>query len=288
MRRRDGQYPAPFSAPFCPGFRRPACAAQLKNGLRGFTLLELLLALAVMAIGLGLGSSIFGEQARRSRHAVSLANAERVAQALGAYVAANKRLPCAADPAATDLGIAATGAACTSAPRGVVPWSTLGLQRRDVEDGHGRLFAYHVDPAFTATSITTMAQLCGTSASVGTGSAPDKALKAWVTVTGSLASPTFTQPLLSGQAIAFVLLGAGPNGHGAMLFDTATLAIKTLSAPPPTQLPEALNAVALPATASFGNYVDRDTASVGADGYDDLVFYRSLSTFVALYAGGLC
>ncbi len=247
-----------------------------------------MLALAVLAIGVGLGNSLVAEQLRRSRTAATLASAERIVLAVGAYVAANKRFPCAA--AAAQPGIAQTGTACTSTPRGTVPWSDLGLQRRDAEDGYGRLLAYHVDPAFTSLATTTIAQLCSTSASTGSGTASDKPLKAYVTVAGSLASPTFGQQLLAGLAIPFTLLSAGANGHGAMTFDTTTLTIRSSAAPPDSQLAEAINAASTAAGSNFGSYIDRDArpALPDSDGYDDMVFYRSLSTFIALYAGGLC
>jgi hypothetical protein len=241
-----------------------------------------LLALVVVGLSVGLGVSLLREQLDRDKTGRTLANTERVAQALGAFVAANKRLPCAANPDASPLlGAEVDGASCTSAnARGLVPWATLGLQRRDVEDGYGRLLTYHVDPAFASGAAATLSALCSTAATEG--------LQTYVSASGTLAAPVVSNRLLEGQTIGFVLLSHGPNGFGARYFDATTLTARPLAAAPDTLLPEALNARGSRIDSSLVPYIDRDPSLTEADGFDDLLFYKSLPTFVALYSASVC
>lgn len=270
------------------GMKRPRRGGNRGRRSGGFSLLELLLSMTIVGLTVGLGVSLAAEASRRAKDTQTLDNAERVAQALGAYLAANHRLPCAADPTASPAGGAVTGAACTTMPRGLVPWSTLGLQQRDVRDGYGRFFSYHVDPAFTATTITTIAQFCSTAPSTGTGAAPDKPLRLYASVTGSLAAPVFSAQLLSGQSVAFVLLGSGANGFKAWIANAADGVITQIAGPPASLLSESINAVTTTSSPEFATYIDRDWTIVEPDTFDDFPFYKSVPAFTAIYAGTMC
>lgn len=235
----------------------------------------------VIGLSVGLGASLLRQQMAGDREAVTRARAEVILQALGAYARVNNRLPCAAPPASAATGLERSAADCASAPRGLVPWATIGLQRRDVQDGHGRWFAYHVDPGYAQTA--SLAAFC----SVTAGAA---ALKVY-----GVASPRDAGTrLLADHVLPFVLLSSGLNGFGAYVSPVDSTELSLLPAPLASAYPsEAINAAgagaeAVPATAAYYEFVDRDRSASASDPFDDVLFYRGPQAFVAAYAGTVC
>jgi len=159
-------------------------------------------------------------------------------RALIGHAMAHRRLPCPArgDAVATDadFGRAAPETASTgcTAPTGVLPWRTLGLDETLSLDGWGRRISYRVfagsrgltqnrgidmsdcDLNEPAPAPVDTAGLCPP-ARTTTAEAflADKGFA----VTGAAVAKAF-QPA-SGSGAAFVLVSHGPTGHGAFLAD---------------------------------------------------------------------
>ncbi len=119
---------------------------------RGFSLLEMAVVLVIVGLLLGgvLGSvSAFQRNRQVDETRRYLAEAR---DALVAFAAINRRLPCpatAATPntaAGAGLERAPTAAGCTGGQSGVLPWATLGLRETD---GFGRRVTYRVSAAFS-------------------------------------------------------------------------------------------------------------------------------------------
>jgi prepilin-type N-terminal cleavage/methylation domain-containing protein len=113
--------------------------------LRGFTLVELAVALAVIALLLGMMIVPLGTQFDQQRTSDTQRQLNIVYEALLGFAVANGRLPCpaTANVASTTANAgteARAGTACTLA-EGVVPWTTLGINETDA---WGRRFTYRV------------------------------------------------------------------------------------------------------------------------------------------------
>jgi prepilin-type N-terminal cleavage/methylation domain-containing protein len=121
------------------------------NGQRGFSLLEM--SVVVVIAGLMLGGVLSGVTAlnARQREAGTQRQLEEIREALAAFAAVNRRLPCPANPAtaATVPGAGVervpNAAGCTGGNHGVLPWATLGLAQGDA---WGRRFTYRVTASF--------------------------------------------------------------------------------------------------------------------------------------------
>ncbi len=129
----------------------------------GFTLVEIAIVVAIAGVilvaSLQFALPIF-EQARESETAQKIA---RIEEAIGTYAVKNYRIPCAADPLRTTVGVEpfgfergsgvdgdGIGFACTGVnAKGIVPFKTLGLPEDYIYDGHGNVFTYAVTEGFT-------------------------------------------------------------------------------------------------------------------------------------------
>lgn len=112
---------------------------------RGFTLVELAVALAVIALLLGMMIVPLGTQFDQQRIGDTQRQLNIVYEALLGFAVANGRVPCpatanVANTTANAGTEARTGTACTLA-EGVVPWTTLGINETDA---WGRRFTYRV------------------------------------------------------------------------------------------------------------------------------------------------
>ena len=115
---------------------------------KGFSLVELTVVLVILTLIGGLFTSMFmglydGQRATTTRNKLAAIDA-----ALVSFAAVNKRLPCPADGAGfagTEV-IVSPDQPCVNQSRGVVPWVTLGLTARDIEDAWGTRITYRVDP----------------------------------------------------------------------------------------------------------------------------------------------
>lgn len=168
---------------------------QPRDGERGFALIGFVVLIIGVAAAIILAMYANKAAELAARQTRTMAEMQRVVDALVAYASATGRLPCPARGAALD-GREQTCANATQSV-GVVPWTTLGLQQEDANDKWGRTISYRV-MTVPGQSIT-----------------PD----AGVTPT----TPTDIAVCRSGTCtdrvdnLAFVLVSGGPNGAGSFL-----------------------------------------------------------------------
>ena len=136
------------------------------NSQQGITLVEVALSVAITGILMS-GALMVHERAQAQRQfEATYDNMDAIVQALSVYAETAGRLPCPADPAASDemtgwergvpQSVVKTGAgpvpagACDQKTReGIVPFMTLGLPRQTAMDGWGHFYTYAVSPVFT-------------------------------------------------------------------------------------------------------------------------------------------
>lgn len=114
---------------------------------RGFTLVEIAIALAIIALLLGMMVVPLNTQIDQQRIGDTQRQLNTVAEALLGFAVANGRLPC---PATATLANTAAGAGteianCSAGADGVLPWTTLGISETDA---WGRRYTYRVAPGF--------------------------------------------------------------------------------------------------------------------------------------------
>ena len=139
---------------------------------KGFTLIEMAITLLILGVVLGATLQIFNTITAQTKIVKTQDRMSLIVQALSTYVQANGRLPCPGDPTADDFtfgweyGVTASdiqisagrapigtctnvsAAAANNTTTGIIPFSTLGLNPKDVVDGWGRYFTYAVSPVF--------------------------------------------------------------------------------------------------------------------------------------------
>jgi len=114
----------------------------------GFSLLELALVLVILGVMGGMALPLL--KARMSHTAIvkTRDNQEYVLNAIGAFVAKNRRFPCPATPQGTgeNYGVEPRERKCSgSKAEGIVPFRTLGISEIFAKDGFKRWLTYGVD-----------------------------------------------------------------------------------------------------------------------------------------------
>ncbi len=133
---------------------------EVKNmqSQKGIALIDM--AIAVIVTGLIISMAILGfsKVMQFSYEKRTLADIERVADAISIYAQKHMRVPCPADPANADIppfgaerGSGSAGrnfGSCASAANavGIIPFATLGLPRRYAQDRYGNYLTYRVSP----------------------------------------------------------------------------------------------------------------------------------------------
>ncbi|WP_372827685.1 hypothetical protein [Polaromonas sp.] len=128
-------------------------------------------------------------------------------------------LPCPANPAGTaagsytaydDAGLetrdATTGKCSTQV--GLLPWQTLGLQRRDAFDAYGRPWTYAVTPLLAETSGARRSAFCGQASALLDAGADTQRL-------GLSAAGDSDGATTASEVVAVALVSHGANGQGA-------------------------------------------------------------------------
>lgn len=153
-----------------------------KKSIRGFSLTELSASIAIIAViaGSAISVAITSDDAAKKTQTISKLDA--IEDALGAYLAIHKRLPCPAAPTWTAVGesfaveandgndpldcdgtgVLSTGTASPEIYHGTLPVSTLQLPSEYYIDGWGRPFSYVVYSAFTNSTATNTTPCDGT------------------------------------------------------------------------------------------------------------------------------
>lgn len=231
---------------------------------RGFSLIELavVLILILVLVGMGLGS-LTGLANLRAR-ATTDEHIKTVQNALNAYLASQKRLPC---PGVVTIGSAPDGQSQPNCSiySGIVPFAELGLSRSEVEDGWGNFLSYVVT-APNANSVPADKWTFDPASITG--------LRDRTHVTGRLTlfdSPGASSPSVSDGAYA--LISHGPNGLGAWTEQG------TRNGPPPaSSAEECANAISPPGCpASGGRFYAQGGA---ASGFDDVVVVISARALI--------
>jgi prepilin-type N-terminal cleavage/methylation domain-containing protein len=182
------------------------------RGVRGFTLVELAIALAVIALLLGMLIVPLNAQIDQQRLNDTRKQLDQITEAILGFAVANGRLPCPAVATTPNTTANAgtenyTSPACNGAGvvrAGVVPWATLGLPE---VDAWGRRFTYVVTADFADN--------------------PTGGLQASITLTegGSInVTSGGGSPVALASGVAAVIVSHGKNGYGAFQTDGAQFA----------------------------------------------------------------
>lgn len=117
-----------------------------KRKLAAFALLELAIALAVLGIITSLSFPLLTSYCKQKSLQVTQKHQIQIAQALSAYVAANRRLPCPCDDPQS-------GIEKENCDVGLVPFKTIGLSEKIAKDGNHNWFTYLVHPGLTSNTL---------------------------------------------------------------------------------------------------------------------------------------
>lgn len=132
---------------------------RVHNGQSGFTLTELAVVLAIVAILIGASFMMFTPFLLSAKQTSTRARMETIADAIAIYVHDYNRLPCSASPNPTvepfgfqrgsgadgqDINISCVG----TDVEGIVPFKTLDLAEEQVKDAWGDYITYRITPAF--------------------------------------------------------------------------------------------------------------------------------------------
>lgn len=125
------------------------------NKGNGFTLVEMAVVVFLIGILATMGLSAANSLLASSSISTTKKKQEVIRDALIAYIATNKRLPCPAkDENGNEYHNAATPRIC-SGYFGVIPYQELGLQKSSAIDGWGNMFSYAVSSQWTLTYSNT-------------------------------------------------------------------------------------------------------------------------------------
>lgn len=174
-------------------------------GVAGFTLIEVLVVLAVVSLLLGTVLSPLVTQIQFRERRDSVSAMERVREALIGFAQINGRLPC---PDTTPVPDGVED--CGGAPRGALPWVTLGVAPTDRWD---RVYRYAVAAEFTNAAVP------GALAAVNQ---TDLADSGNITIRGDRDAGK-GQVTITTTAAA-VVLSTGSNGHCGFRLDGNQLA----------------------------------------------------------------
>lgn len=174
----------------------------------GFTLLEMALVLAIVALLLGSGLSLFSVQVEQQRIKDTRKILEDAKEALIGYAIINGRLPCPAAPGTTGAESPVGGGVCTNFNNGFLPAITLGLSGTDSSGYLTDAWGYRIRYAVTKNNSNAATTLNGLKNLPMASFIPD--LYVCSTSTG-------TTPLNCGTATAYttsavaVLISTGKN-----------------------------------------------------------------------------
>lgn len=124
-------------------------SGSIARTAQGFSLIEMAVVLVIVGLLLGGLLGTVSALQHRQRHERSEAQLAEIRDALIAFAAVQRRLPCPADPSTPSDVVGAglertpTPTGCTGGSSGVLPWATLGLPETDP---WGRRFTYRVAP----------------------------------------------------------------------------------------------------------------------------------------------
>jgi prepilin-type N-terminal cleavage/methylation domain-containing protein len=283
----------------------------MKTAQKGFTLIELAVALTVVAFIIGGLAVPISTRLAEQQYADTQANIDKAVEALVGYAVLTGRLPCpdvntigAADnrdgtekPAGGPCASGVAGGAIdysNSTGAGVswgdLPWQTLGLQAPYNQDAWNNRLRYAVvttlagavadSPIKTNLRIAAMLDIrCGNPATL-----PPTASAAFTAAPGCLPLPTANPYQISANAV-FVVYSVGANGWGGTNINDITTSKPFTAAQIALTPDQAANAPERAGTtpATRRQFVTRARSSAVSNSgeYDDVLTYMSANTFAA-------
>jgi len=255
---------------------------MLKNNRKAYSLLELSIVIVIISILISGAMTTAVGNISNAKVKITKDRMKVIYNALGNYVAINRKLPCPASITDSKTASASYGQAVgncismssssggvyvsTNLLYGMVPVATLGLSKEIGEDGFEDKIAYVVDKNFT-------------DAAASLSDYPDFTLSNFSTNTTTNTSNNITISEKSGSATmtttskaVFVLISAGPNKKGAFGINSSTQNIASIDAD------EASNYLA---SGSFDNSFTR--VSENSDLFDDILEYSDPQQLVAAF-----
>lgn len=192
---------------------------QLRRGLRGFTLTELAVVFAIIALLVGGAMMTLSAQVEQRNNDETVRRLNAAAEAVLAYAIVNRRLPCPATTGTTGDEAPAGGGTCTTWYGGFLPARTIGFQPVDTSgygvDAWGNRIRYAVANLITGCTGSSTTPHFTSEANLkanGVSCRPND-LDICSSATGSTATSCNTAPrVASTQTVAFVVYSTGKNG----------------------------------------------------------------------------
>lgn len=195
---------------------------QLRRSARGFTLTELAVVFAIVALLIGGAMMTLSAQVEQRNNDEALRRLNAAAEAVLAYAIVNRRLPCPTAGTGTTGDEDPAAPACTSWYGGFLPARTIGFQPVDAAgygvDAWGNRIRYAVANLITGCTGSSTTPHFTSQANLkanGVSCRPND-LDICVTATGTTATSCDPGPppkrVVSTETVAFIVYSTGKNG----------------------------------------------------------------------------
>ncbi|TPW17496.1 MAG: hypothetical protein FD130_639, partial [Halothiobacillaceae bacterium] len=252
-----------------------------RKKFQGFTLAEMAIVVVIGSILLMAGVKVLTVQMESAAYSATRSKQETIKQALSTYLGNNRRLPCpdtrngngpgggppggpSFTPALPPDGVenrATAGNTTTNcaANFGVLPYTTLGLEREIALDGWGNFFSYHL-----YSTVPNNWELTASFADTNTGG---------LTINDKDAAGV---PVTLTNTAVVALVSHGKNGTGAFTIKGTRVALPVAA----TNQDELENTNSI-ANAIYYKREYSDNAAIAGGAFDDLVMFVTAEDLIA-------